>query len=621
MDKKRILLLESSDFFAKVLAEFLESLGYETCRACDGLEGIKTVYRFFPDLVIAENELPLFKGSQAARFIKSRHAAKNIPVIMFSAAAEPKDIFWGEQAGADFYLEKSPENFAELARRVKSLLEESKPIDRGLLQKESQGTEDNALIETLSSLLDDKLFQTTVVGLLAELSSKAASLEETVEGVLALLNKACHSEICAVMIKDADGGLFVFYANNAGYAQETADDFKAVTIADFNARFSDYKVVSKEARDLFPAGVKNEKLESYIMLPLAGRGGEFATVHIGTSIKEYFSPPVLENIRVFLAAASPIIANALHLRQTEALQKKTRTAFARYVPMDVMDEIIKGSSEQISQGETRLVAVLFSDIRSFTTISENSPARELVKFLNQYFSLMGDEIIAEKGNIDKFIGDAIMAIFGAPKTLENASASAVRAALRMSKALKRVDTSEITLPEIGFGTGIGITFGECVVGNIGFQSKLDYTVIGDTVNLASRLEGITKYYKRPIIVSEYLYANAKDDFIFRKVDSVKVKGKDLPVGLYAVYDAWRGEEGPDMPLNLIIDRECFDQYSKGLKLFAMREWETAKQYFRGALSAAGGDDYLSSMYLARIEELKANPPPPGWDGTITMTDK
>lgn len=234
---------------------------------------------------------------------------------------------------------------------------------------------------------------------------------------------------------------------------------------------------------------------------------------------------------------------------------------------------------------------------------------------------MGNEIIAEKGNIDKFIGDAIMAIFGAPKTLENASVSAVKAALRMSKALRKVDTSEITLPEGGFGTGIGVNFGECVVGNIGFQSKLDYTVIGDTVNLASRLEGITKYYKHPIIASEFLYANAKDHFIFRKVDSVKVKGKDLPVGLYAVYDAWRGESQPDTPENLIIDRECLDQYNKGLKLFSMREWETARQYFTGALSAAGGKDFLSSMYLERIEKLKANPPPPDWDGTTTMTDK
>jgi adenylate cyclase len=205
--------------------------------------------------------------------------------------------------------------------------------------------------------------------------------------------------------------------------------------------------------------------------------------------------------------------------------------------------------------------------------------------------------------------------------LENASASAVRAALRMAKMLPKVDTSDVTLPPGGFGAGIGINFGECVVGNIGFQNKLDYTVIGDSVNLASRLEALTRYYKTSIMVSENIYAYAKDHFIFRKVDNVKVKGKDLPVGVYTIYDSWLDEAPPETPAHLVIDRETMDQYNKGLKLFAMREWETAKQYFAGALSASGGEDFLSSMYLERVEHLKANPPPPDWDGTIAMTEK
>jgi class 3 adenylate cyclase len=308
----------------------------------------------------------------------------------------------------------------------------------------------------------------------------------------------------------------------------------------------------------------------------------------------------------------------------EILQKKTRAAFARYVPIDVMDEIIKKSSSQSSQSETRVVAILFSDIRSFTTISENTQAQELVNFLNAYFSLMGNEIVAEGGNIDKFIGDAIMAIFGAPKTLENASASDIKAALRMVRTLPSVNTSGITLPDFGFATGIGINYGECVVGNIGFQDKLDYTVIGDTVNLAARLEGVTKFYKHPIIVSENIYNAAKDLFIFRKADSVRVVGKDQPVGLYAVYGAFQGEADGETPASLVIDRQALDVYNKGLKLYAMREWETAKEYFTKTLSIAeklGKQDYLSSLYLGRIAEYQANPPPPDWDATINMTEK
>jgi class 3 adenylate cyclase/DNA-binding response OmpR family regulator len=624
MDKKRVLIFEDSDTYADILLEFLAKEGYETERARNGLEGIKKVYRFLPDLIISNAELPLLKGYQSISFLKSRPATRKIPVIVFSLQGESKDKFWGEQAGADLFLEKTPENLEELSGQIQRLLDENPPVDYELLKREEKKITDNSIIEMMNNLLDTKLFQTTLVGLLAELSEKVTSLEETVRGVFALLANACHAQICTIMIKDAGSALVVYNSNNTGYTQKIAEDFKAIAIADFNTRFSDYMVESNEVSDFFPSGEREERIESYLMIPLIVSGEEFATVHIGTSVKEYFSPVVLDNINVFLSAAAPIIANALHLRHMEIQQKKTRAAFARYVPSDVMDEIINRSMAQSTQGETRLVAILFSDIRSFTTISENTQAQELVNFLNTYFSAMGDQIVAEGGNIDKFIGDAIMAIFGAPKTLENASSSAIRAALRMAKSLASVDTSGITLPKAGFGAGIGINFGECVVGNIGFQNKMDYTVIGDSVNLASRLEGITKYYHQTIIVSEFAYTASKDHFIFRKTDSVRVKGKDHPVGLYTVYDSWMGEADPDTPESLVIDREALDLYNKGLKLYAMREWKTAEQYFNKALSISNRlnkEDYLSSMYLNRIAEFKVNPPPPDWDATITMTDK
>ena len=621
---RKVLIFEDSDIFADMLLEFLQKEGYETDRAENGLEGIKKVYSFLPELIVSDVEMPLFKGYQSTRLLKSRPATRDIPVIMFTSLGESKDKFWGEQAGADHYIEKSPENFAELSKQIQNLLGKSPPVDYEKIKREGKRINDNSLIEMVNNLLDNKLFQTTLIGLLAELSHKVSSLEETVQGVFSLLQNVCQAEICSIMIKDADDSLVVYNANNAGYTEEITEDFKAITIADFNTRFSDYKVVSKEVFDFFPNGEKNKRIESYIMIALASSGDDFATVHIGTSIKEYFSPVILENLNVFLSTAAPIVANALRLRQMEILQKKTRTAFARYVPIDVMDEIIKKSGTQSSQSETRVVSILFSDIRSFTKISENTPAQELVNFLNTYFSVMGNQIVDEGGNIDKFIGDAIMAIFGAPKTLENSAASAISAALRMAKNLATVDTSGITLPDFGFDAGIGINCGECVVGNIGFQDKLDYTVIGDTVNLASRLEGITKYYHQTIIVSEYAYEQAKDLFIFRKTDSVRVKGKDQPVGLYTVYAAWQGEEDANTPKSLVIDKEAFDHYNKGLKLYAMREWETAKQYFSKALSIAeqaGKEDYLSTMYLERIAEHQVNPPPSDWDATITMTEK
>lgn len=618
--EKRILIFEDSDIFADMLIEFLENAGYTVGRAVNGLEGIKQVYQFFPRLIITDVEMPLFKGYQATRLLKSRKTTKNIPVIMFTTLSEKRDKFWGGQAGADSYFEKAPENFEKLRLAIEAFLAENRVIDYAAIKKEGRRIDNDSLIETVNNLLDNKLFQTTIIGMLAELSKKLNSLPDIVNGFFDLLSSVCEAEIAALMIKTADNSLFVFTANRSGYTQEIADDFNAIASADFAGLFPEFKVLHKDVQDFFPAGEKSKRLESYFMLPLSSGGENFATVHIGASIKEYFSPAVTETLNVFLEAAAPIIANALSLLQIEELQKRTRAAFARYVPLDVMDEIIKKSAASSSTSETRNIAILFSDIRNFTKISEKTNAQDLVTFLNAYFSLMGNEVVSEGGNVDKFIGDAIMAIFGAPKTLDNAAASAIRTALKMVRGLSKVDTSLITLPETGFAAGIGINYGECVVGNIGFQDKLDYTVIGDAVNLASRLEGVTKMYHHPIIVSENMYAAAKDEFIFRKVDSVRVKGKNLPVGIYAVYGAYHDGDTEGLPASLILNRSLFDNYNKGLKLYAMREWDTAKQYFNEALKIDPAD-YLAGLYLEQIAINIANPPPDDWDGTTTLTEK
>ncbi|MDR1031481.1 MAG: response regulator, partial [Treponema sp.] len=534
-EQKRILVFEDSDIFADILLEVLHDAGYRTQRAINGFEGIKQVYQFLPHLIITDVEMPLFKGYQATRLLKSRKYTKEIPIIMLTVLSETKDRFWGAQAGADCFIEKSPDNFGELNQRIQILLSTGQDIDHKAIEKEGRRITDTTLIEMVSNLLDTKLFQMTIIGMLTELSSKLESLEAILRGVFELLTYICETGITSIMIKSTHNTLLVYTSNIAAYTASLADDFTAITRADFNTLFPDFKVLTQRSWDFYPQGLNKKRIESYLSIPLSIAGEQFATVNIANSIKDYFSPVISENLHVFFAAAAPIIANALSLRYLETVQVKTRAAFARYVPIDVMDEIIDTSSAAESQSETRNVVVLFSDIRNFTKLSEHNSAQDIVTFLNAYFALMGNEIIAEGGNIDKFIGDAIMAVFGVPKTLPDAPACAIRAAIQMVKAITKVDTSKIRLPESGFAVGIGINYGESVVGNIGFQDKQDYTVIGDTVNLASRLEGLTKDYQHPIIVSENMYEASKHRFLFRKVDSVLVKGKEQPVELYGVY--------------------------------------------------------------------------------------
>jgi class 3 adenylate cyclase/CheY-like chemotaxis protein len=628
--KKRILLLEDSDIFAEMAVEFLSGEGYELSRAENGFEGLKMVYSCLPHLIVTDVEMPLFKGYQVVRLLKSRKNTRNIPVIMFTSLGEFRDRFWGLNAGADKYVEKSPDNFSGLKTAVADLLRDAPPIDFSLIEREGRRISGDSLIEMVNNLLDNKLFQTTVIGMLAELSGKLSSLDDIASGIFDLLHNVCETEIASIMIAGTENTLRIFTANYAAYNASAAAEFIRLRDADFTGLFPDFRGETRMEKDLYPGGTKNKHIESYIMIPLVSSGRRFASVHAANSIKEYFSPAILENLRVFLAAAAPVISNALVIREMEELQRKTRTAFARYVPENVMDEIIHRSSGVQLQNETRNVVVLFSDIREFTNISENSGAQQVVSFLNQYFSVMGNEIMDEGGHIDKFIGDAIMAVFGVHRSAPNAPVQAIRTGVRMLSALERVDSSAIMLPEGGLRIGVGINCGECVVGNIGFQDKMDYTLIGNTVNLSSRLEGTCKMYRHPLIVSEFMYERARDHFIFRKADVVRVKGKDEPVGIYAVYAAFEREgmassrNGEEFKLPVVpslqISRELLDNYNKGQSLFYMREWSAAKEYFSKALGI-DGKDYLSSLYQERCDRFIAGPPPADWDGAVTLTEK
>jgi len=629
-EQKRILIMEDSDIFADMLMGFLGSPKYILERAADGFEGIKKVYSFLPHLIITDVEMPLFRGYQVTRLLKSRKSTKAIPIVMFTTLDEAKDKFWGRQAGADIYIEKSPDNFQPLGEAVAKILSSAPEIDFAAIQKEGRKINDAAIIETVNNLLDNKLFQTTVIGLLTELSSKTHSLEKIANGIFDLLHTVCESEIVTMMIRGTKRELYIYTANFAGFTKEIADNFLGISISDFNNLFPDFQVSTKNTRDFFPAGKNEKKITSYITIPLVIAGEKFACVHIANSINEYFSPSILENINVFLGAAAPIAANALSMHELSQLQKNTRTAFARYVPADVMDEIINETTSQTHVSETRNVTVLFSDIRDFTSLSEHSNAQYVVDFLNGYFAKMGDEIISEGGHIDKFIGDAIMAVFGAFTNMENSPQNAIRAAVKMIAAIDSMNVSGLEVSRNKLEIGIGINSGECILGNIGFQRKMDYTIIGDTVNLASRVEGLTKLYKHPLIVSEYVYNSTKDKFLLRKIDNVRVKGKEKPVGVFAVYSGFTGADTkklrsgeisslPFVP-SLLVNRETLVNYNKGLQVFYMREWKLAQEYFKKSMEA-NNDDFLSQLYLQRSIDFMRNPPPDNWDGVVTLTEK
>jgi len=630
-ESKRILIMEDSDIFADMLLNLFDSTQYTLERAVNGFEGIKKVYSFMPHLVITDVEMPLFKGYQVTRLLKSRKNTKTIPIVMFTSLDETKDKFWGNQAGADYYIEKSPDNFKVLISTVDKILsQEASNIDFTAIEREGRKINDNSIIEIVNNLLDNKLFQTTVIGLLTELSSKVNSIEMTASGIFDLLHTICEAEIITMMIRGANRSLYVYTANYGKFTKETRDNFFGICKHDFSNLFPEFKYLTESTKNFHPTGANTKKIQSYITIPLKIAGENFASVHIANSINEYFTVSVMENINVFTGAASPVIANALSMHELALLQKNTRTAFARYVPADVMDEIINETTKKASISENRNISVLFSDIRDFTYLSENSQAQSVVDFLNSYFAKMGNIIISESGHIDKFIGDAIMAVFGAFNNLENSQANAIRSAVKMLAAMDDINKSQTINQGKKIDIGIGINSGACILGNIGFQNKMDYTIIGDTVNLASRIESLTKLYHHPLIASQFVYEAVKDSFLFRKIDNVRVKGKEKTTGIYAVYSGFQGQHGgklrsggtADIPVisSLLVNRDTLVNYNKGLQVFYMRQWKLAEEYFSKSLET-DESDFLSSLYLERSRQFEKAPPGEDWEGVITLSEK
>jgi adenylate cyclase len=267
---------------------------------------------------------------------------------------------------------------------------------------------------------------------------------------------------------------------------------------------------------------------------------------------------------------------------------RIRSMFQRYVPKDVIDRVAENPESALT-GETRILAIFFSDIRSFTTISETLTSDVVVESLNRYFALMVPIIKRHKGIVDKYIGDAIMAFFGAPVKHENDSLEAVSAALEMLDVLPEFNEKQKLegLPE--FRIGVGIEYGGVTVGNIGCDDKMDYTIIGDKVNSGSRLEGLNKEYHQQLIFSRAVFSRVKGDVACRLVDAVQVKGRKTGED---VYTAVRNQTP--------VGHKAWGLYHSGIKRYRQRQFADARKYFVATTKLIPGD-YLALRYIQRCD--------------------
>jgi class 3 adenylate cyclase/HAMP domain-containing protein len=294
-------------------------------------------------------------------------------------------------------------------------------------------------------------------------------------------------------------------------------------------------------------------------------------------------------------------------------EERIRQIFQKYVPNDVIERFF-ASPEKMLVGDNRRLSILFSDIRSFTTISEGMAPDDLVNSLNRYFSGQVDIIYNRKGIVDKYIGDAIMAIWGAPEKHEDDALQSVLSALEMTDAVLKFNENQRKLGKCEFKIGVGLNYGEVTVGNIGSERKMDYTVIGDAVNLASRMEGLTKTYHSEILISESLFEELRKTspdagLNYRLLDTVAVKGKTKGVRIFTVKKSLSPTEQKAWPL-----------HNQGMKLYYSRSFTEAAQKFKEALEVLPDDFNADNLYKRCVEYASA-PPPADWNGVEVMKTK
>ncbi|RMF70281.1 MAG: adenylate/guanylate cyclase domain-containing protein [Calditrichaeota bacterium] len=314
-----------------------------------------------------------------------------------------------------------------------------------------------------------------------------------------------------------------------------------------------------------------------------------------------------------MAIVLSFVGNVLHQVLTEQRERiRIKKSWQQYMSKDVIDTMLESGDLPTFGGERRDLTVLFSDIRGFTTYTEKHPSHDVVKKLNEYLTEMVEVIFRNQGTLDKFVGDEIMAVYGAPHHYRNHAERACATAIEMVDRLRFLQRKWSARKQDYFQIGIGINSGNMILGNLGSSQLFDYTVIGDEVNLGARLEGANKQYGTTIIISEFTYKAVKKKVRVRELDLVRVKGKNKPVKIFEL----RGmDDLPSIEQELIIE-----VYTQALNYYKQFKWYQALTEFKRILQYFPTDG-PTRVYIKRCLDFIENPPPENWDGVYEFTTK
>lgn len=529
----KILIVDDELAGRETLVDLLDGQSYDLVFANNGTEALEKVAKLRPDLILLDVMMPGTDGFEICQQIKVEKVWQHIPIILVTALDGKKDLVRGLDAGADDFLSK-PVHGMELRARVRSMLRSK--IQYDLLEKQRRELEASLrLNERFSEVFAQHLealevLHNTGIHMMSQLDTDSV-LNLISHTVLDLIPEASGCVVHFLSEKDQELLPVIFSSGNNSkmvypsigiedIVRQTIETRKPVYIPDLTTRPDQAELQIPEMRELLVTALVDDQRPLGTLSVYSRKAGIFKEGH--------------QHILSILANQAAVAINQARFikereQATEREKQAIRQLFKRYVSSAVVDRLVDGRENLALGGKRQEITVLFADLRGFTSFSEKMPPERLVEVLNQYLALAVDAILAREGMLDKFIGDAVMAVFNAPLPQPDHTLRAVQTAQAIQAAIAKYNQQT---PEDNLAFGIGIHVGPAIVGNIGTQQQMDYTAIGDAVNLAARLQ--EKAERGQILLSQAAYDAVKDVVQVESLGPVTVKGRSAAEPVYVV---------------------------------------------------------------------------------------
>ncbi len=623
-NKPLIFLAEPSRILAKIITIELEKLDYEVRVFADGYSLLKETITQTPNLIISDNNIAEINGIELCKILKNGSTKESIPFILISTDDSIFD-FWISSMEANRVVLITNDNIDYLVQTVNDMLsfnfidsndfyaeaeKEKAEEEEEKSSKAVEKTDDQVLASWVVQAMTKSNFFYNMTKNIIQLYESVNDMDHLVSQIFRLIYSACAYDIGVIILDNQPAK--VFMTGPEFFEVSVVDEFWNICKIEYEQKVKKNHTITYEDKyfeDIILARPASANFESYTVFTIKNKKGFVGTIHLASCRKKVFNYKVKSSIEYMLPALGNILTESLAHAELTLQETRLRTAFSKFVPEEVINDFLSSDekTELNNNNEKRNVVILMCDIRSFTSISEINKAEDVVNFLNSYFTHMVNIVKKYGGTVDKFIGDAIMVLFGAPISYNDNAQRAVQAAIEMYSQLDEIPCGNLKFPEgIKLDIGIGIHYGEVIVGQIGSADKTNYTVIGDTVNLASRLEGLTKLYGAKVVISEAVRNELDEKMNVHLLDSVKVKGKKEAVFIYRVDEK-------------SLPEEFTEPYEKGFKSYAEGAFGLAIPYFEAALSVLP-QDKAAKLMLERCNEF-ADSKPENWDGAIALTSK